>query len=496
MTNRLRNIDIQKQQGTYTALGYHTVNVTAREGRTSTPAAGWRHYEYDREKIINQSREFMRDNGIYAGMISRSVNYIIGNGFGLQVRSKNANYNKKVEGLWKDYWKKPEIKGVLSGPRMERMVARELFIAGDTGVLKIKGGLLQQIEAEQIIGKGASLKEGIETNDFGAPIRYYVSPYNTRGRVDTAKSKPIQPNNFIFVTDPDRPSSLRTVPPCQSTFPMLHRINDVCDSEAIAWQLLARLALSINRAEGDTLAFKESKEDTNSGSDTEGKLATRITELDYALIFHGEHGDEIKGIDRNIPGKNFSESIITFLRLLGLPLGLPLEIILLDWTKSNYSQSRAVLEQAFKTFTSWQNLIEATFLDNVFKWKLAKWVREGLSDRSDGLKHEWIKPTFPWIDQLKEAQAYAAKLDRSFTTHSQVCKSLNVEREDIVEAREVEIKDAIARAKRIEKDTGEKVPWQTFAGLEVKTPNAPDQTTEQTPEKNPQDDEEKDKDED
>ena len=63
-------------------------------------------------------------------------------------------------------------------------------------------------------------------------------------------------------------------------------------------------------------------------------------------------------------------------------------------------------------------------------------------------------------------QAYGAKVDRGFTTHTQVCKSLNVDREDVVTLREAEVKDAIERAKRIEQLTGEDVPWQIFCGLE------------------------------
>ena len=62
---------------------------------------------------------------------------------------------------------------------------------------------------------------------------------------------------------------------------MLHRINDVCDSEAIAWQMLSRLAVAIIRKGGPEQAYAESRVDpTKTDAQTEGDLATRMVELD------------------------------------------------------------------------------------------------------------------------------------------------------------------------------------------------------------------------
>ena len=457
-------LDITRLGGAYAATGYQSVIWANTEGRAGTQASGAAHGLYDREKLINQSRQFLRNNGIYRGMIERAVSYIVGNGFGLQAKTRSARYNNQVEALWTKYWRRPEVRGILAGRRLERMVGQELLVCGDASVLKIKGGLLQQIEAEQLVDK--KHKDGIQKTDEGKPKKFYVSGYTKAGRLNKGQARAIDPADYIFVTAPERPSSTRGVPPCQASFAMLHRINDVCDSEAVAWQMLARLAIAINRKDGAELAYDESRTDPDKTTGTDGDLSTRLTELDYALIFHGDVGEEVKGIERNLPGKNFGESLIMFLRLLGLPLGLPLEVILLDWTKSNYSQSRAVLEQAYQSFLGWQLLLEDLWLDEVYAWKVAEWVKAGkLAQRADGQEHLWIRPTFPWIDQLKEAQAQSAKLDRGMTTHAAVCRSLNVDRGDVVRQREIEIREAIAIAQKISTDTGEPVPWQIFAGL-------------------------------
>ena len=454
-----------RRHGYYTSLGYRSARIATSEGRSYTSYPGYSHDERDRKRLIAQSRDFMRNNGIYKGMIDRAVGYIIGNGFELQVNTGSTNVDKKIEGLWRDWLGRPEIRNILSGPEVARMVCREVIVAGDTAVLLTDKSLIQLFESEQIAGKTTS-NNGIEKDKYGRPRKFNLSPWKS-SRVDTNKAQKIDAKNVLYIANPERPSQIRGVPAAQSSFPTLYRINDTCDSEAIAMQMLSRIAVSITRENAAEEAYKESREDPNKSSDElKGDLATRLTELDYALLFHANPGEEIKGIERNIPGKNFSESLRMFLRILGLPLGMPLECILLDWTKSNYSQSRAVMQQAYQVFLTWQQKMQDFFYTPLFKWRLAAWQDQKLTGQRK-VPFDWIKQTFPWIDQLKEAQAYSTQVERGFITHGQVCKSLGTDRAEIIERREKEVRDAIERAKKIEKDTGEKVSWQIFAGLKV-----------------------------
>lgn len=465
-----RPIVFDGQHSYYGSLGYRSARIAAREGRSYISYPGSSHDERDRKKLMAQSRDFMRNNAIYKGMIERAVAYIVGNGFELQINTGTPSVDKKIEALWKAWFKKPEIRNLLSGGEVSRMICREVMVAGDNPTLLTDKAVIQLFEAEQLDGRKPYI-DGIKKNDYGRPMKFNLCPWKNN-HIDLGSGQKIKAENVLYLVNPERPSQIRGVPASQASFPMLHRISDVCDSEAIAWQLLARIAVSITRQGGAELAQVESREDPNkTAGELEGDLATRLTELSYALLFHGNPGEEVKGIERNIPGKNFSESLRMFLRLLGLPLGLPLEIILLDWTKSNYSQSRAVLQQAYQMFLFWQAKLEDFFYTPLFKWKLSHWQGQNpkLIGRRNKVKFDWIKQTFPWIDQLKEAQAYATQVERSFITHGRVCKSLGTDRAEIVERREIEVRDAIDKAKKIQEDTGVEVPWQIFAGLKIPT---------------------------
>lgn len=480
-------IIIDAHRGTYGSFGYRSVRVASGEGRSYVSYPGSTHDDLDRPRLIAQSRDFRRNNAIYQGMIDRAVDYIVGGGFIPQVTGVPVKTAEKLESLWGNWYSHPEIRGLLSGPNVSQMTMREILVAGDTLALKTDKGLIQMFEAEQLDGD-SSHPNGIRKDKYGRPVTFHLCPWKSHG-IDKRDGRGVPAKDVVFISNPERPSQIRGVPACQAIFPMLHRINDVCDSEAIAWQLLARLAISVTREQGPELAYTESREDPNKTSnELAGDMATRMTELNYALIFHGKPGDEVKGIERNIPGMNFSDSLRTFLRILGLALGMPLELLLLDWTKSNYSQSRAVLEQAYRTFNRWQQKLRDFHYQPLFDWKLETWRNELTIGQKNQLQVQWIAPEYPWLDQLKEAQAHAMKVERGFSTHSQVCKSLGTDRDEIIIQREREVRDAIETAQRIEKETGQKVPYEIFCGLKVETPKTQPAEQVETDEKQGDDD--------
>jgi len=454
-------------RGTWTALGYHAVTVASRDGRFATAGAGDFHMLFNRTQLQNQAREFSRDNGLFQGMIDKAAGYIVGTGFGFQARSGDPEWDKKAETWRKAQWERPEVSGQLSGVQVEELVARELLTMGDTGILLTDIGRIQLIESEQIAGP--TLKDdGLKRDVNGRITGYYLAQYSASGQIQVSTARFIAAENFLYLLKADRPSSKRAVPPLQAAFAMLHRINDTCDSEARAWQLLSRFAVIFQTAAGAQQGLAVSTADPTKTAGEPGNVADRISDTDIGIGIFSKPGEEVKGIERNIPGKDFPASLTMFLRLLGLPLGLPLEIILLDWTKSNYSQSRAVLEQAYQSFVRWQSLLEQRFYRPHWRWMVDLAIANGElpepSGDADRYAHEWIKPTFPWIDPAAEAEAAGAQLDRGIASYTEILKSKNKDREEVSTALEAETLAAIEIADRIFKKTGVRVPWQPFCG--------------------------------
>jgi lambda family phage portal protein len=467
-------------------FGYHSVSQSERDRRHASAGGAAAHDRTHREKLHAQSREFKRNNGLYQGMLGRARQIIVGSGWQLALRPEGADpgggiktWCAEVERAFRAWWRMPDVRGRLSGRRLEALVVDEMLTCGDVGVGLIEldeRPYLQVFEAEQIRGPGpaASLRDGVEKDKYGRPTKYYVTPYDPdSGYLQTGKQETFKPEEFLLVGWQDRASSSRPVPPCQASFPNLHRLNDVADSEAASWQIQARMAVSVNRRGGaprvgDAGTLEGGRRGTRQGDVTDDI----ITETPLALIFWGEQGDEIRAMERTAPGRSFGDSWTAMVRPLGLPLGLPVELIVLDWTKSNYSQTRAVVAICQDTFLGWQTVLEDSFYAPMFAWWLEWAIRAGVVREAPGAYvADWIKPSFPWINLLEETNAWGERIERTLASFSEAVKSQNRDPDAVRAQQMADDLEAIRIAKEIEKQTGVVVPWERYAGK--KAPNAP-----------------------
>jgi len=467
------------------ANGFNAIKSNRRDGLSYQSGTADYFMRDDREELVDQSRSYDRNHPIYESVINRAVDNILGaKGFTLNAQTPSKEVNTLIETeLWKDFAMYPEVMGVHTWREVEAIILRDTIVAGDILANKVRSkGQLQLIESERISSPFSekNVEQGVEKSRIGKPLRYWVET-----KSDTYSSgtyDQINARDCIFVANlMKRSSATRGIPALVSSFPNLHRINDILDSEAIAWQLLARFAISITRKEGGS---ENSTEDPQGDSDTSGDVTTRINDVDQGTMFWGEEGEEIKGIQQDRPASNFPESIRMYIRLLANPLGIPLELALLDWSQTNYSSARASLIQADLVFEGWQRLLIRQFHTRVYKWKVGEWMRKGLIPNDKAyLKHEWITPPFPWVDPEKEAKAVGLMLDRNLTTHTKALKARDIDPDDQTAEAKADMIRAIKAAQEVEEATGEKVSWHEFAATEIGKTQAAAMTNADEPKK-------------
>jgi len=468
-------------------LGYHAATEIRRSpGSVPRGGSGDYHLRLDRETIIKQSRAYDRDNALFQGLHRVAIDNILGSGFVLQATTANTSVNKRLEKLWKeDFCKHPEIRGLFKWHQVEKHLLSGIMVAGDIGAVKLKSrdpsidGRLQLVEAEQIDAgrtqptqKGNRIQGGIETDRYGRIVKIYTKDFDAKSGRVKGKARGFKPVDFILAAYRRRPSQTRGIPALVASFPDINRLDDILTSEAASWQILSRLAFKRKQIDAEGFARDTSKEDDNTTVDTH-TLAQRFHDVGMALIVNCQPGEDIEAVKHDIPAPTLNQSVQVFVRMLGLPLGLPLELALLDWSDMNYSSARASLEQAFLNFLCWQILLADDAETPVYEWQVRRWVRKGkVPNRPDILRHAWIAPQFPWLDQLKEAQAWGLKLDRGLSTHGEALKSLNRDRGDWLETREREISEAMAIADRLNEGRESPEPdlWKHFCGLGGKTP--------------------------
>jgi len=156
---------------------------------------------------------------------------------------------------------------------------------------------------------------------------------------------------------------------------------------------------------------------------------------------------------------------------------MPLEMFLLDWSKTNYSSARAAVEQFQVALRTRQHHFTGRFHKPILAWKISQWIKQGklkvpkkVDQKEETFKCEFIAPEFPWIDQLKESQAWGERIDRGLSTHGRANKSLGMSREDWLIERKREIEEALGISAELEsKYPGQSIPWELFAGMGSRT---------------------------
>lgn len=470
-------MNLNSVPGKYTQLGYKAATYARSNGvAPAQNVSADADIRYDGPTLRAESRRMFNDNGLYASVINRLTDNVIGGGFSLQARTSDEDVNDTLESLWEDFTESPEITDKFDWYEVERLVLQHILIDGDVGLLKTNAGLLQIIEANRIFNAqagvnttGNHIENGIEVDSLGKLINFYVSDYVGYG-TSVSPGKPYSASDMIFIANRDRASQTRGVPKLVSVMPIMHMIMDILTSEAISWQTISKFAMAIKRMNGPEQAYQES--DVNTDSTSASDLPARVQQFDFATIVNLQPGEDIESIKREIPSMTFEQSILVFIRLLGLPVGLPLELTMLNYQGLNYSSARASLNQAYKAFNCIQRGLKNKLHKKVYKWKVQEWVTKGLvPNLPDIFNHNWTTPSFPFVDPLKETESFTKQIDTGISSLTEVLSSLNKDPDAVIAQRELEVTKAIELAQKIKEATGVEVPWQIFAG--VTTPNTP-----------------------
>ena len=444
--------------GSYEISKWSNYNVN-RPSTTDT-GSGIYHDRFERTKILSVSRELYRTNYLYQSIIDAAINIIVGgeDNFNIQIRSDNKEFSDVTEQYISSWLNdSPDDRGMYTGVELLRVICTEILVTGEVFIIKLNNGKVQLIESELCGGQILSddgYVDGILFDD-DKPIAYKFYSYNEIGMPDTEKYRVIDASDVIHVFVNPRISGIRGIPPLQSTFDLVFRLSDIVQSESISWEVISRIALIAQRKNGPQIAFEENQSNTN-----QTDFGSYIEDWDIAKVFHADIEEDLRTLDRNIPSKDFGNTLMEFIRLIASPLGLPGEFVNCNFNRSNYSQSKASTLFAFRSGQKWQRRIKNIAI-MIVNWKLTSVFGESLPV----YKVDVYLPRAIRLDEQKEIAATESKITSCLTTMQDAVSELGWDYAELIKKRKNEILQAINISKEIEKETGEKVPWQLFSGL-------------------------------
>lgn len=314
---------------------------------------------------------------------------------------------------------------------------------------------LEIIEAERIETppskrEGYEVRQGVEIDaTTGAPTNYWVLTEHP-GDLSATRQKYTQMaartrlgrRNIVHLYTKQRPGQTRGVPWMAPVMADLYALSKYEETEQIAARVAACFSVAITRDNAD-LALRTKEVDER------GKSRDY---LEPGLVSYLKPGESVSAINPTRPSSTFGEYVTHRLRRIGSAVGLPLELVLLDFSRTNYSSARASLLESRKIFRRLQSTVvallcqptwEAVIEEAVLRGKLSA-PRGFWDDPAAWCRATWTPPAQGWIDPEAEVASSTAAMAGNLTTLAEECAAQGRDWVDVLRQRSRE-KAAIAR---------------------------------------------------
>jgi lambda family phage portal protein len=469
----------KKESFRYRQAGLQRLGPQSITGKGS----GDNHLNFADLNIIREkSRQTDRDNMFFSSILDRLIENVIGNGVNIQIQSKNKRWDNQAEFLWSEFWgNKPEVRNFCNGQELESLMFRSKRVDGDILVIMLNDQI-QFIEGDRIrtpfeFAGNKNIVNGIELNAYGAPVRYFVHDYddsvyyNNKGTFKTYEAK-----DCIFWANRHRHSMTRGIPVLARNLELFDDIDGFVEASVIQQKMAAAHVMFITRKGGLDMLDGVTTETDDMGNEYQSK------DFRPGEVLYGEPGEDAKVLGPQQSGQQFSPFVSQLLRFAGLCFGMPLELVSLDFSRTNYSSARASLLVAHKSFVRQHR----DFLDNVMvpivKWFIKSKIRSGeLAERFD-YKINATPPKMISVDPLKETKAEIERIAAGLSTLKESALNNGQDWDMILAQKEIEIIEAANIAKNIVTKTGEDWSARDILGTASDfNPDIYEQPVEQTP---------------
>jgi len=156
-------------------------------------------------------------------------------------------------------------------------------------------------------------------------------------------------------------------------------------------------------------------------------------------------GDKMTPFIPARPAAQFPAFVESVSRQIGTAMGLPYELALKDFSKTNYSSARAALMEAWRFFTVRRHWLANSWATPVYRLFLEEAVNAGMIDAPDFYANQyfytrckWIGMGRGWVDPVKEAEAAQLRMEISVSTLEQECAEQGLDWREVLEQRALE----------------------------------------------------------
>lgn len=442
----------------YRAAGHDRLRsdwISSTMTTDTTPAS------YELNTLRARSRDLIRNDAVANAVIDTFLTSVIGSG--LQVQStisakdlgvseeRAGKIREKAEDIFNNWKPFADRAGILNFDEFQRLIFKKILEDGEALILptwyetkwRPYGRCLQMVESDELDSNwtpNPDTVNGITFDKGGAPLTYWIkkyikNQYNTTVAVREPNGIPARDKegrpNILHVFESLRPNQTRGIPKLSPVLDKFEELNEYLEAELVSARVSACLSVFVQKADPMQAAMAMSND-----SDTDGY---RIQDIEPGVINYLAPGESINVVD---PKRNESLGAFmeTVLRTIGMSLGLPYELLVKDFSKTNYSSARAALLEARRQFTFYRQWIAAKVCQPIYELILEEaYLRGELPITRNQYETKWdmIKKAMwvgaPWgqIDEIKETQASILRINAGLSTYAAELAGVGKEWNDV-----------------------------------------------------------------
>ena len=422
------------------------------------------------ELLRERSRDLYAGGGpLGRGAIDRIVLNALGSGLRLNVRidperlgmseSESRKWAANVESQF-DYWassKRADFTRKLNFYEMQVLAFKSVLLDGECLVnltYKRERGCryslcLQLIESDRLMTpsprpSGAMIDEGVEIDEYGTPLAYWISNRNPKAEITNQPSRieytrlPVNKpycnqRNIIHLINPERINQNRGVPFLAPVIEQLKQLGRYTDAELMGAVISGMYAIFFEhdfRPEGAVGEEQYASEEGFGPVENDEREITQ--EQMYGLVMDLPEGVKATSVSPSRPNTSFEAFVEALVRQIGGCLGIPSELLFLHFTAS-YSASRGALLEAWKLFRYWREWFAMNFCQPVYEMWLAEAV-EGYVNAPGFFEDDYTQSLYAWaewtgpsqgqLDPVKEVNASILRVKNGFSTYQRETSEL------------------------------------------------------------------------
>lgn len=390
--------------------------------------------------MLERARHYQRNDQVVGQGIRRVVANIVQDGFRLDPQTGSEDLDEMIKMAWADWATDPDqchSEGEMCFSEIEAVALSSVIADGDCFCLPLNTGKLQMVEAHRCRtpnGTKRNVVHGVMLDDNAVRQEYWFTREDlglsqTLARVSDVMRYPARgpdgKRQVLHLYMPYRFSQRRGVTALAPVSDTVGMHDDVQFATLVKSQMAALIAILHERGPNWQPIGDQQKGDRT--TESSGGYTKTIEGVSAGLEVFGDPDEKLSAFSPGIPSPEFFPHTMLLLTFIAINLDLPVQVLLLDPSKTNFSSWRGAIDQARLRFRQIQSWMVEKFHRPVYRWWIERLVatnpeiaQAAQADGVDVLAHRWNPPTFPYIEPLTDAQADQLQIEQALNSRRRI----------------------------------------------------------------------------